>query len=439
MEDSIFALSTPAGGAIAVIRISGASAQSTLNRIFTGKLKPRYMAFGHIKQCDTVLDEAMAAFFPAPNSYTGEDMAEIYSHGGSAVVSSILELLACLGLRMAEPGEFTRRAFLNGKLDLAQSEAVMDVINASTRRSAAAALEQLRGSLSDKLKELESKLTDALSGVNAAIDYPEELEEDVLTQLPFKLNAVADELDRLISNGLKSRVLRDGVRVVISGKPNAGKSSLLNAMLGTERAIVTCIPGTTRDTLEERIDIGGIPVRLIDTAGIRDTEDIVEGIGIDRAKTALSEADLILLAFDGADGWTDEDTELIKLTADKPRIAALAKSDLPQVLEASDINALADIPVYTVSSLTGEGINELKTAISKVIALDEESALVTNARHIACLEKALAALLSAVEAIEADCIATDIREALLALAAITGSNADSKVIDRIFERFCVGK
>lgn len=439
MEDGIFALSSPAGGAIAVIRASGKGVKSTLSSIFTGKLKPRYMAFGKIKDGETVLDEAMAAFFPAPNSYTGEDMAEIYSHGGSAVVSSILELLARRGLRMAQPGEFTRRAFLNGKLDLAQSEAVMDVINASTRRSAAAALEQLGGSLSNRIRKIEDILTDALSGVNAAIDYPEELEEDVMAALPDKLDSAADELDRLISNGLKSRVLRDGVRVVILGKPNAGKSSLLNAMLGSERAIVTCVPGTTRDTLEELVDMGGIPVRLTDTAGIRQTRDIVEGIGIERAKAAMEQADLVLLAFDGAAGWTDDDAELLKLTADKPRIAVLSKSDLEQVLFESDIKARADMPVCAVSALTGEGIDQLKITIAQAVAPGEEGALVTNARHIALLQSARDALDSALEAVDADCIATDIRAALLALAAITGSNVDSRVIERIFEQFCVGK
>jgi tRNA modification GTPase len=439
MNDTIFALSTPAGGAIAVVRISGIYALRTLKHIFTGKITPKTLSHGKLTDGGEVIDDIMTVYLPAPKTYTGEDMAELYTHGGSAVVSRTLDLLLKEGLRPAEPGEFTRRAYINGKMDLAQAEAVMDVINASALRNAKAAVLQLEGSLSRELSKIEELLFDALSGIDAAIDYPEELEEDVFSGLPGKLKEASDKISKLLEGAEHAGAFREGARIVILGRPNTGKSSLLNALIGHSRAIVTPVPGTTRDIIEEQTSLGGVPVRIADTAGLRDTEDLVENIGIKRAREAMENADLLLLAFDSAMEWSNEDGALIRETEGKDRIAVLCKSDLKPMISENELKARTGLTACTVSAVTQEGIEALKREIAARIAPSEESPLVTNKRHIAALEAAFRDIKSALSASEPDCIATDVRSALDHIGEITGRSVDEEVLDRIFANFCVGK
>ena len=441
MNDLIYALATPVGGAIAVVRISGPGAEALLRRVFTGRGAPREMAYGRVVDgAGETLDEAMAAFFPAPRSYTGEDMAELYLHGGQVTVRRVLALLGCHA-RSARPGEFTERAFLAGKMDLAQAEAVMDLINAGAERSAKSALAQLEGRLSVRIADVERELLDALSGLEAAIDYPEELEDDVTSALPEVLAAAERELQALAGAGLSGRVLREGARVAIVGRPNAGKSSLLNALAGAERAIVTQFAGTTRDVLEETVSMEGVPVTLYDTAGIRAADDPVERIGVERARLAAERADLLLVCFDAAAPLTEEDLALLRETEGRPRIAVCNKSDLPALWSAETL-AAQGISACTVSAETGEGLTALRHAIAVRVAPEQESALVTNARHIEALQLAAAAVAEARQnagGAELELVATDLREALSALGQITGRTAAADLIERIFSKFCVGK
>ena len=441
MNDLIYALATPVGGAIAVVRISGPGAEALLRRVFTGRGAPREMAYGRVVDgAGETLDEAMAAFFPAPRSYTGEDMAELYLHGGQVTVRRVLALLGCHA-RSARPGEFTERAFLAGKMDLAQAEAVMDLINAGAERSAKSALAQLEGRLSARIADVERELLDALSGLEAAIDYPEELEDDVTSALPEVLAAAERELQALAGAGLSGRVLREGARVAIVGRPNAGKSSLLNALAGAERAIVTQFAGTTRDVLEETVSMEGVPVTLYDTAGIRAADDPVERIGVERARLAAERADLLLVCFDAAAPLTEEDLALLRETEGRPRIAVCNKSDLPALWSAETL-AAQGISACSVSAETGEGLAALRHAIAVRVAPEQESALVTNARHIEALQLAAAAVAEARQnagGAELELVATDLREALSALGQITGRTAAADLIERIFSKFCVGK
>lgn len=441
MNDLIYALATPVGGAIAVVRLSGTGAKKLLYTVFTGRGAPREMAYGRIvNEAGEPLDQAMAAFFPAPRSYTGEDMAELYLHGGQTTVRRVLALLG-RHARGARPGEFTERAFLNGKLDLAQAEAVMDLINAGAERSANSALAQLTGRLSERIAALEAQLLDALSGLEAAIDYPEELEDDVTSALPGVLAAAEAELAALIGAGLSGRVLREGARVALIGRPNAGKSSLLNALAGAERAIVTQFAGTTRDVLEEAVSMDGIPVTLFDTAGIRAADDPVERIGVERARRAAERADLLLLCFDAAAPLSEEDEALLAETAGRSRLAVCCKGDLPALWEAEALSPYG-IEALAVSAETGEGLAALRRAIAARIAPAAESALVTNARHIEALQRAAASVSDAEKSAggtEPELVATDLREALAALGQITGREASADLIERIFSKFCVGK
>ena len=449
---TIYALATPVGGAIAVIRVSGPDAAQTAQEVFTGGLAlvqaPRRMAYGRVVERSAagetrVLDEAMAVFFQGPNSYSGEDMLELYTHGGSAVVESVCALLSAKGLTPARAGEFTQRAFVNGKMDLSQAEAVMDIINAGSRRSADAAMAQLRGALLERVQGLEARVVELLSGIDAALDFPDELEEDVESAVAPELVALTQALDALVMHGLKAKVLREGASVVIAGRPNAGKSSLLNTLLGVDRAIVTEVAGTTRDIIEEQTTFYGVPVRLFDTAGLRQSEDVVEGIGVMRAREAVQAADVLLVAIDGAASLALEDIALLSgegVRPETPVFALLCKSDLPQRISEETLRTRFEhVPVFSLSALTGAGVDALKRAVAQVVLPEGESTLVTNARHIDALQCAKQALGDAAMALDMDCLATDLRAALLALGTITGSSADEAVIERIFARFCVGK
>ncbi len=448
MPDTIFAPATPSGGAIGIVRLSGPAVRDTLARLFVpaggaSALVARQMTFGRLMDGETVVDECMACFFQGPKSYTGEDMAELYLHGGQAVMKAALNLLAATPhtdamLRSAAPGEFTQRAFLNGKMDLSQAESVMDLINASTQRSAKSAAEQLGGSVSKAVKGLEDHLLDLLSAINAALDYPDELEEETLSTLPVETAALLDSMNALLAGSVRGRVLREGAVVAIAGAPNAGKSSLFNALVGSQRAIVTAQPGTTRDLVEETIDLEGAPVRLVDTAGLRACGDEAEQIGIARAKEAALRADFILLAFDCAAPLTGEDRQFIASTAGRPRLGVLCKSDLPPALTPAELEALG-LPCLSVSAEEGAGLGELKRRLAQAILPGEEAALITNSRQAEALLEARRALEELDVEDGADCAAAQLRQALCALGKITGREADAEMIELIFSRFCVGK
>lgn len=433
-EDTIYAPSSAIGGAIAIIRISGEMAAKTaalLDRDPTAH--PREMIHTKLSHYGELIDDCMAVYFPKPRSYTGEHMIELNVHGGTQTVQRTLGALASLGFRPAECGEFTKRAFLNGKMDLTEAEAVMDVINADAEQSLKAALQQLQGSVKREIEFAEQLLTDALSGIDAAIDYPDEAEADTLEALPESLAAAIQRIDGMISLARRGRVLRDGLRVAIAGRPNVGKSSLMNALLGIDRAIVTAAAGTTRDIIDEKLSMDGVPVRLIDTAGIREAKDEAEQIGVMRARTAMQDADVVCLVLDASVKTTEQDRALLAETERENRIVLLNKCDLPL---ACDYQSEA----IRVSAKTGEGLKALKERILALAAPERaDGTTITNERHIRALEQALYALRDAETAEELDCAATDVKNALHHLGSITGTDVDAAVIDRIFERFCVGK
>ncbi len=434
-EDTIFAPSSAIGGAIAVIRVSGTEAKRTKEILGVDPAEtPRQLHHVEIRQNGELIDDGMAVYFAAPKSYTGEDMVELNCHGGMQTVQKVLGALGSLGFRPAEPGEFTKRAFLNGKMDLSAAEAVMDVINATAEQSLKAALLQLQGSVKREIDSVESLLLDALSGIDAAIDYPDEAEADTVEALPASLSEAEERVKTLLFDGFRGRVLRDGLRVAIIGRPNVGKSSLMNALLGRNRAIVTAQAGTTRDVIDEKLSMRGVPVRLIDTAGIRSASDEAERIGVDRARSELGTADVVCVMLDASNALTAEDEMLLEETKDRTRIILLNKRDLPKALENRFDGAIS------ISAKTGAGLDELRDAILKLAAPERsDGAYITNSRHIDALEHALLSLAEAKQANELDCAATDIKNALHYLGSITGTDVDASVIDRIFENFCVGK
>ena len=432
--DTIYAPSSAIGGAIVIIRISGEAAAKTAMLLDRDPAAhPRELIHTKLCQNGELIDDCMAVFFPKPKSYTGEHMIELNIHGGMQTVQRTLGALASLGFRPADCGEFTKRAFLNGKMDLSEAEAVMDVINADAEQSLKSALQQLQGSVKREIEFVEQLLTDALSGIDAAIDYPDEAETDTLDALPESLDAAIQRIDGMVAQARRGRVLRDGLRVAIVGRPNVGKSSLMNALLGSERAIVTAAAGTTRDIIDEKLSMDGVPVRLIDTAGIRDAQDEAEQIGVVRARAALQGADVVCLVLDASVQITYQDKALLAETESANRIVLLNKCDLPQAFESVDES-------IRVSARTGEGLDMLKERILALAAPKRaDGATITNERHIRALEQALIALHDAETAQELDCAATDVKNALHHLGSITGTDVDAAVIDRIFERFCVGK
>ena len=430
--DTVFAPSSAIGGAISVIRVSGDRSRTIAQTLLDKPVwdTPARMRHTRILLNGDVIDDCMAVFFAAPKSYTGEDMLELHCHGGMTTVRLVLSALSTAGGVPAGPGEFTRRAYLSGKMDLSEAEAVMDVINAQAESSLRSALSQLSGSVSRRVCAVEEALLDARSAIEAAIDYPDEAEESAYATLPAVLREAGETVYALIEEGRKARVLRDGLKLVILGRPNVGKSSLLNALLGEDRAIVTAAAGTTRDVLDERLSIGGVPVRLIDTAGLRDASDEAERIGVDRAKKALETADAVLLVLDGSEEPTPEDEALLGETAGKTRIVIANKCDLGTRIQ----NALP------ISCKTGEGIDALRERIAAIAAPALQSTeAITNERHLLALSGALDAIRHAEDQTEPDCIATDLTEALHRLGSITGTDVDAEVIDRIFSNFCVGK
>lgn len=449
-EDTIAAIATAGGaGGIAIVRVSGGKAEVILKQMFIPAVKREYFESHRLMYGKAVdeggepLDEVMAVLMRAPSTYTREDVAEIHCHGGSASANAVLGRALTLGARMAAPGEFTRRAFMNGRIDLARAEAVMQLIGANSQAAARASLRQLEGGVSGFVRQVSDRLKDVLALLEASTDFPEEVEEEATArEVAEALGKIAGEIRRR-SDRRSARLLREGASIVLAGRPNVGKSSLMNALLNQERAIVTSIPGTTRDVLTERISIGGVLAEISDTAGQRDTQDPIERIGVDRAKRAVERADVVLIVLDAASEMDPADAELVK-AADERAIICLNKSDLPTVLTAQQLQTLTDAKIMGISAQAGTGIDALIDELRRRIAVGEENnGQLTARRHIELAQSAANSLDSAVGAIEAgmplDTAAIDIREALSNLSEITGENATEAVIDRVFEQFCVGK
>ena len=447
---TIAAIATAAGtGGIAIVRISGGEAEGILNKMFIPAARREYfeshrLMYGRAVGAEgETLDEVMAVLMRAPATYTREDVAEVHCHGGGASASAVLKRALALGARMAGPGEFTRRAFMNGRIDLARAEAVMQLIGANGEAAARASLRQLEGGVSGFVRQVSERLKDVLALLEASTDFPEEVEESVAAEsVARSLRDIAGEIARR-SDSRSARMLREGASIVLAGRPNVGKSSLMNALLNQERAIVTSIPGTTRDVLTERISIGGVTAEISDTAGRRDTQDPIERIGVDRARRAAEGADVVLIVLDAAQALDESDAELVK-AADGRAIVCLNKSDLKPVLSAQQIGEMTDAQILEISAQTGQGLERLMAELGRRIAVGEENnGQLTAQRHIELAQRAEESLERAVQAIEAgmplDTAAIDIREALSTLSEITGENASEAVIDRVFERFCVGK
>ena len=446
--DTVFALSTPVGDAIAVMRISGPEAQSIASSIFSGRLEDRRVSFGRIvDENGETVDSCLCTLFKGPRSYTGEDMVEISVHGSYAVAAKLIELLGKSGrARQAEPGEFTKRAYLNGKMDLARAEAVMDIIASSAERSRKAAVSQLEGRLSAVINDLYERLKASAALLAAYLD--DDTDDILFCEEDFtrELDSVKRETDELERGGMRSRILREGARIAIIGSPNVGKSSLLNALIMRDRAIVTAIPGTTRDTVEEAASLEGIPVVFVDTAGIRETDDEVERMGIERSKRESLEAQLVLWLVEGARPLSGEDEAARNSFLEaggKKILAVITKSDLEQVTFPDENGLLSGVPSVTVSTLTGEGLTQLRSSIVKLLAPEERETLVTNARHIEALNKTSKHISEAILLTEAgalDAAFFEIRAAMESLASILGRvDAGEELIDSVFADFCVGK
>lgn len=456
MDDTISAIATALGvGSIGVIRLSGPDSLAIADRIFTGREKPgkdnaRKLLYGHIlDRKGQPIDEVLAVYMPGPHSYTGEDVCEIQCHGGRQALQEILSLTYQAGARPAEPGEFTKRAFLNGRLDLAEAESVMDIINAKSRQALVAANRGHEGGLSRKVRELRKKLRDLVVQLEAAIDYPEEDIEEVTYDRAAEVLAEGQAaVARLVRQGSAGRILREGLRTAIVGRPNVGKSSLLNSLLQADRAIVSNIPGTTRDIIEEQMTIGGIPLVLTDTAGLRDTEDLVEKIGVERSRAALEDAQLALVVLDGSQPLSGEDRELLRSLKDRKKLILVNKSDLPQMLDTEGLQREYDrSDVIVLSVKTGEGMEQVEQWLREFVygegSDSESSSMTQNARQQDLLEKALRSIEDALEGarqhLPYDCLTIDLTQTLHDLGEITGEDVPDEIIDEIFAQFCVGK
>jgi tRNA modification GTPase len=455
--DTIAAIATALGeGSVGIIRVSGSDSVHIADSIFKSKKRLREaethtLHYGHIVDPDSgdVVDEVLVALMRSPRSYTKEDIVEIHCHGGIVVVQRVLQIVLASGARLAEPGEFTKRAFLNGRIDLSQAEAVIDLIRSKTDSSMKLALKQVEGYLGSRIRQLRQKLIELLAHIEVTIDYPEHDVEDVAVRNILKQGTEAiKEIQGMLEGARTGRILREGIRTVIIGKPNVGKSSLLNALSKTDRAIVTDIPGTTRDILEEQISIRGIPLQIVDTAGIRETEDVVERIGVERSRNALEEADLVLFMLDASRELADTDRELLRQTKGKPTLILLNKLDLPRKILTHTITELApDALVIEMSVKKGQGIERLEQEVERLFLSGgiegKEAAYVSNARHIALLEKCKRQLEEAVHSAESgmtlDLVAVEIRDAWETLGEVIGEAVGEDLLDQIFSQFCLGK
>lgn len=459
IDDTIVAIATAPGEAgISIIRMSGPEAINILDKLFVPKRSEsikeypqRRLVYGHIidKSKDKVIDEVLAVHMKAPYTYTKEDIVEINCHGGIVPVRNVLELVLKNGARSAEPGEFTKRAFLNGRIDLAQAEAVMDIISAKTDKGFDVALGQLEGTLSKKVSNLRDVIIEVLAHLQVSIDYTEEdIEEITYPQLLNQTEYIKREIEKLIATSDTGKIIREGLNTVIIGKPNVGKSSLLNALLRESRAIVTDIPGTTRDVIEEYLNIKGIPLKIIDTAGIRETEDMVEKIGVERSKEFFNRADLVILVLDASTDLSEEDKEIIKFINDKKAIIILNKIDLDKKVDEEEIKVLLpNKKIIKMSVINESGLGELEDEIVDMVyggyVKAKETSFVTNVRHRNALDKALDSIRDAYEGTKNelffDLIAVDLNDCYTYLGEITGDSVEEDIINKIFSNFCLGK
>ena len=436
--------------------MSGEKCLDVLNKIFVPKKQERVedikgytIKYGHIVENDEIIDEVLVSYFKAPKSYTTENMCEINTHGGNVIIRKILDLCLKNGANLAEPGEFTKRAFLNGRIDLLQAESVIDVINAKSEKEAKTGVKQLEGVLSKKIREIKQEILDVMVNVDVSIDYPEYDVEDVTnSQISNMLESVQKKLEILEKSFDNGKLIKEGIKTAIIGKPNAGKSSLLNAILNEDRAIVTEYEGTTRDTIEEFVNIEGVPLKLIDTAGIRDAKDEVEKIGIKKSKEIANDADLVIAIFDGSKELTKEDIEILNIIKNKKSIILLNKADLNSVLNEND-NIFEDITenIIKISALNGDGLEKLYSLISKMFSLEEinvdNDVIITNLRHKNLISKAIGNVKKAKDTVEKnmpiDIIAIFVKDILEDLGNITGEIVTDDIINEIFSKFCLGK
>lgn len=457
MEKTIVAISTASGnGGIGIIRLSGRQTFDIIDKIFIPKNKSKEIKgytikYGNIINPDNneIIDEVLVSYFVAPKSYTTENMCEINSHGGAVVEKRILELCLQNGAELAEPGEFTKRAFLNGRIDLSQAEGIIDLINSKTEMEAKESINQLEGSLSKKIKEIEKKMLDITVNIEVTIDYPEYDVEEVTNEEALKsLKNIHIMLKNLENSFNRGKIIKDGIKTVIIGKPNAGKSSLLNTMLKEDRAIVSDIAGTTRDTIEEYLNIDGIPLKLIDTAGIRDTDNTIEKIGVEKSKKLVNDADLVIAIFDISTNFDDDDRKIMNLIKDKKAIILLNKVDILKENKSNEeeIKEL-NKPIIKISAKEEIGLDLLYNEIKKMFELNEISSnneiLITNERHKNQIIKADKHILEGIETIEkhlpVDIISIYINQAMEDLGEITGENVSENIINEIFAKFCLGK
>ena len=456
--DTITSISTPMGeGAIGIVRLSGPEAVEIGDKLYKGKKKLKDVPshtinYGHIidPETDEVVEEVMISVLRAPKTFTREDIIEINCHGGILTINRILELTMTHGARMAEPGEYTKRAFLNGRIDLSQAEAVMDFIRSKTDRASKVAMNQIEGRLSDLIKRQRQSILEILAQVEVNIDYPEydDVEDATTEFLLAQSKKIKNEIDQLLETGTQGKIMREGLSTVIVGKPNVGKSSMLNNLIQDNKAIVTEVAGTTRDVLEEYINVRGVPLRLVDTAGIRDTEDIVEKIGVERSRKALSEADLILFVLNNNEPLTEEDRTLYEVIKNEDAIVIVNKTDLERRLDIEEVKTMiGDTSLIQTSMLKQEGIDELELQIRDLFfggeVQNQDMTYVSNSRHISLLKQARQTIQDAIDAAEAgipmDMVQIDLTRTWEILGEIIGESASDELINQLFSQFCLGK
>lgn len=457
ITDTIAAISSAAGNSgIGIIRVSGDEAIEVVDKIFRPANKNKKLVnveshtvhYGHIMDGDKTLDQVLVIVMKNPHSYTGEDTVEIDCHGGMLILKKVLDLVLKNGARTAEPGEFTKRAFLNGRIDLSQAEAVMDLINSKNDFALNSSIEQLKGGVSDAIKDIRKDIIYHIAFIESALDDPEHISLDGYDEeITEMLNENINKISKLVNSFDNGRIMKEGIKTVILGKPNAGKSSLLNLMLGEDRAIVTDIEGTTRDTLEENINFNGLSLKIIDTAGIRDTEDLVERIGVNKAKEIAKEGDLIIYVVDGSRELDDNDREIIKLINGKQAIILVNKSDMDTVINIDELKKDSNRDVILFSAKNGEGMDQLEEEIRNMFYSGKvtynDQVYITNARHKEALENALESLKQVKNSVDAgmpeDFYSIDLMDAYTDLGLIIGESVEDDLVNEIFSKFCMGK